>query len=402
MVELLTRLRRWPWWGQVLAIFVTSRIVTTVIMLVVASVQQRSDRTGEQPNIFEFSNIWDGQWYWTINQSGYPDHIVRDANGHTGESAWAFFPAFPFLLRIFTVFGIPFPVIAPFAALLFAGGAALIFFRLMSKFLPEGSALFATALLCFAPLSTVLQVSYAESMQLFLLFLALLFLVERRYVLIIPVVLVMAFTRPSGLAFALLMLLHLVQRFVARKRDPFPWRERGWVVVVGLVSAVAGVAWIFIAWAATGDPAAYTDTELVWRAGYIGHDLLPFTPWTYGAQWWAQKWWHLPDPWSLVIGLGLLALLVGGFVVFLLSRPARRLGPDIRFWLIAYAVYLLAVFFPQSSTFRLLVPFAPALGALAVPKSPIWRAGLLVAGVIGQALWTYWLWRADLNDWTPP
>ena len=48
----------------------------------------------------------------------------------------------------------------------------------------------------------------------------------------------------------------------------------------------------------------------------------------------------------------------------------RRLGVDLRFWMLSYALYLLAVFFPQSSTFRLLVPLAPALGALAIPRSP--------------------------------
>jgi hypothetical protein len=60
------------------------------------------------------------------------------------------------------------------------------------------------------------------------------------------------------------------------------------------------------------------------------------------------------------------------------------------------------VFFPQSSVFRLLVPLAPALGALAVPRSPVWRGALLVAGIAGPVLWTYGVWRADVYDWTPP
>jgi hypothetical protein len=86
----------------------------------------------------------------------------------------------------------------------------------------------------------------------------------------------------------------------------------------------------------------------------------------------------------------------------LLSPWGRRLGPDIRFWLVSYALYLLAVFFPQSSVFRLLMPLAPALGVLAVPTSKVWRVALLVAGVGGQVLWTYGVWRADVYDWTPP
>ncbi len=395
--------RRVTWVWRVLAIFVASRIVTTTIFLVVASLQQLSDRTGAHPGLVEFASIWDGQWYWVINASGYPDEIPRDDAGNATENAWAFMPAYPFLLRLITVLGVPFPVIAPIVSLLFAGAAALVFFRLMARFLPPGSALFATALFCTAPLSTILQVSYAESMHLFLLFVALLLLVDRRYVLLLPVVVLMSLTRPSGLAFALALLLHLIHRFVTRSRDPFPARERIEVIVAGLVSAFAGVAWLLIAWAVTGEFTAYTDTEFAWRRafGVDGH-LIPFTPWLQGAEFWFEKWFGMPAPMSLVFGAAVLVALVGGFAAFLLSGWARRLGPDIRFWLAAYALYLLAVFFPQSSTFRLLVPLAPALGALAVPSSPVWRATLLIAGVAGQVLWTYGLWRADVYDWTPP
>lgn len=395
--------RRVTWVGQVLAIFAASRIVTTTIFLVVATLQGPSDRTGDSPGFFEFANIWDGQWYWSINAYGYPAEIPRDADGVATESAWAFMPAFPFLLRLVTVFGIPFPVVAPFVAMLFAGAAALVFHRLMVRFLPPGSALFATALFCFAPLSTILQVSYAESMHLFLLFLALLLLVDRRYVLLVPVVVVMSLTRPSGLAFALALLLHLVHRFATRHRDPFPWRERIEVVVVGLVSALAGFAWLLIAWAVTGEFTAYTDTELAWRRGFgIEGELIPFAPWVQGAEFWFGRWWGLPEPWGLVAAVAGVVAVAGGFAGFLLSPLGRRLGPDLRFWLASYALYLLAVFFPQSSVFRLLVPLAPALGALAVPRSPVWRVSLLVAAVAGQVLWTYGLWRADVYDWTPP
>lgn len=391
------------WATKVLAVFVASRIVTTTILLVVASLQEVSDRTGDHPGLIEFSNIWDGQWYWSINLGGYPDAIPRTEDGDATENAWAFMPAYPFLLRIFTLVGIPFPVIAPIVSLLFAGAAALVFFRLMSRFLPAGSALFATALLCFAPLSTILQVSYAESMHLFLLFLALLLLVDRRYVLLVPVVLVMSLTRPSGLAFALALLLHLVHRFVTRARDPFPWRERLEVVAVGLLSAFAGVAWLLVAWAVTGEFTAYTDTEFAWRRGFgvEGH-FLPFAPWVQAAQFWFGQWWGIGGPTLVALSAAAVIALAGAFAAFLFSPWARRLGPDVRFWLASYALYLLAVFFPQSSVFRLLVPLAPALGALAVPTSRVWRGALLALGVAGQVLWTYGVWRADVYDWTPP
>ncbi len=391
------------WATRVLAVFLASRVVTTTIFLIVASLQHTSDRTGEHPGFLEFANIWDGRWYGYISGAGYPSEIPRTDEGVATENAWAFLPAYPYLLRLFTVFGIPFPTIAPFVSMLFAGAAALVFFRLMARFLPSGSALFATALFCFAPLSTILQVSYAESMHLFFLFLALLLLVDRRYVLLMPVVVLMSLTRPSGLAFALALLLHLGHRFLTRRDDPFPWRERAEVVAVGLLSALSGVAWLLIAWAVTGDASAYTDTEFAWRRGFgVEGELIPFTSWVQGATFWFQHWWGLSEPWLLPASIAAVLALAVGFGAFLLSPWAKRLGPDLRFWLIAYALYLLAVFFPQSSTFRLLVPLAPALGAFAVPRSPVYRVALLLLGVVGQFLWTYGLWRADVYDWTPP
>ena len=390
------------WWVRVLGVFVASRLVTTLILLVVAAQQEVSDRTTAQPDLVEFSSIWDGQWYWHIALSGYPAEIPRTDDGYATENAWAFLPAYPMLLRGFLALGVPFPVIAPIVSLVFAALAALVFSRLMTRALPEGSALFATVLFCVAPLSPILQVSYAESMHLFLLFLALLLLVDRRYALLVPVVIVMALTRPSGLAFALALLLHLIHRFATRARDPFPWRERIEVVVVGLVSALAGVAWLLAAWAVTGEFTAYTDTELAWRAGFVGHGhLVPFTSWFEGAAWWLS-WWGVGSPWDGILGAGAVVLLAGGFAGFLFTPWSRRLPVDVRFWLGSYAVYLLAVFFPQSSTFRLLVPLAPALGALAVPRSALFRGVLVALGIAGQYLWTFQLWRADLGDWTPP
>lgn len=402
MADLLSRVAA-HWATRVLAVFVASRVVTTGILLVVAQFQPASDRTSAQPGLEEFSNIWDGQWYWVINGWGYPTEIPRDADGHATESAWAFLPAYPMLLRLVTALGVPFPSVAPVASALFAGAAMLVLYRLFVRFLPPGSALFGVALFALAPLSTILQVSYAESMHLLLLFTALLLLVSRRYALLIPVAALMALTRPSGLAFALALLLHLGYRWWTRHRDPFPAREVVGVVVVGLTTALAGVAWLLVAALVTGDPAAYLETEYAWRAAYLGPgEVVPFTPWFQGAHWWFAFWWQLPEPVTWALAVAAVLALLAGFAAAVASPWMRRLGPDIRFWLIAYALYLLAVFFPQSSTFRLLVPLAPALGALAVPESRVWRAVLLVLGVVGQVVWTAGLWRAETADWTPP
>lgn len=382
-----------PWWAKVLLIFAASRLVTTTILLVFAAIQPENPWTGASPDYLSFARIWDGHWYYIIAVVGYPAELPLDAQGYVGESAWAFLPAYPGVVRILmTLTGLPFEVLAVVVSVAFAGGAALLFHRLMARVIPE-SALFATALFCFAPLSPILQVSYAESMHTFLLALALLLLLQRRYAVLIPVIALMALTRPSGLAFALALCLHVVHRFVTRARDPFPGWERILAIGVAVFSGIMGLAWPFLAWMATGSITAYTDTELAWRAPYLGYgELVPFTPWLQGAGFW------MPGP----AGVVLLVLVVAGFFAFLFTPWARRLGVTLRIWIASYGLYLLAVFFPQSSTFRLLVPLFPLAGALAQPRSRWYRAALVALFVAGQWVWCYYCWWVDGYDWTPP
>ena len=393
------RYRLTPWYVKVLVIFVASRIVTTSLLLAYAAIQPTNAWTGASPNYFDFAAIWDGHWYYIIAAVGYPTELPLTDTGNVGESAWAFMPGYPAVVRlVMFLTWTDFPVAAVIVSVGFALGTALVFYKLMARVLPGSAALFAVVLFCFAPLSPILQVAYAESMHTFLLALALYLLLQRRYWLMLPVIAVMALTRPSGLAFALAMLMHVMYRWWTRAKDPFGVGERVASVAVGLFSAVMGVAWILIAWALTGSPTAYTDTELAWRSAYIGYvDLVPFTPWLQAAGFWAP-WFGMPLPLLLVI----LGLIVVGFFAFLFTPWARRLGPDLRFWLASYALYLLAVFFPQSSTFRLLVPMFPALGAFAVPRAIWYRVGIVLLFIAGQWGWIHIGWWVDGYDWTPP
>lgn len=399
MAERLVALWR-HWWAKVIVIFAASRVVTTAIILVFANLQGPTYWTGPKPDYFSFAAIWDSDWYRIVSITGYPAHLPIGSDGHVAQNAWAFLPGYPAVVRGFLLVGIPFEYASVLVSVAFALGAALLFYKLMARVLPEGTALFAVVLFCTAPLSPIMQVGYAESMQLFFLFLALLLFQDRHYYLMIPIIGIAALTRPSGLAFAVMLLLHLIVRFVTRERDPFPWRERIAVIVTGLASAFLGVLWPLVAWIGTGVPSAYTDTELSWRVGFIGYqDLLPFAPWVQGFQWWA-RWLILPEP--AIVGPIVLVVLVGLAGLALFTPPLRRLGVDLRLWLVGYAVYLLAVFFPQSSTFRLFMPFAPALGSLALVRRPVFRVALVVLGIAGQVGWMAICWYYTDVDWSPP
>jgi hypothetical protein len=389
-----------PWWATVLLIFLASRIVTTIILLVFAWLQQANPWTGAHPDYFSFAHIWDGTWYDIVSKTGYPATLPHDSLGHVAQNTWAFLPAYPFLCgAISFATGLPFSVVGVFVAVGFAAGTALVFYKLLEPKLGAATAMFSVVLFCFAPLSPILQVDYAESMQLFFLACALLYLLRRNYWMMLPFVAVMSFTKPTGLAFALFLGLHVIARFVARKYDPYPAREIVTSIAATVISGVLGYAWPFIAGVVTGVPDAYTATELSWRSPYVGWGaLVPFQPWFQGANWWLNR----IGLDNTLLQVALLLLAIGLFTLLLFTRPVRRLGVDLRLWIASWTIYLLAVFFPQSSVFRLFVPIFPILGAAALPRSLAYRIGIILLFIAGQIGWIYIAYWSDGYDWTPP
>ena len=394
LLPLVVRYRLTPWWVRVLVIWAASRVITTSLLVGFANQQAPNPWTGAHPDYLSFASLWDGNWYHIVAVVGYPSTLPLTVDGHVGENAWAFMPGYPAVVRLLMeLTGLPWGPLAVFAAFAFSLAGALMFYKLVRLVLPADSTLFSVVLLCVAPLSPIMQVAYAESMHAFLLTVALYFLLRRRYLLLFPIVAVMSLTRPSGLAFALALALHVGYRWFVRRRDPFPIRARVAAVAAAVFSGVMGIAWPLIAWLVTGSPTAYTDTELVWRAPYLGYRaLVPFTPWIQGANFW------MPFP----LGIIVLAAVLIGFAAFLFTPQVRRLGADLRFWVGSYCLYLLAVFFPQSSTFRLLIPLFPLLGAVAQPRSRLYRAALVVLFIAGQWGWIYICWWFNGYDWTPP
>jgi hypothetical protein len=383
----------------VLAVVLAARAVTTGILLFFAANQGENAWTGASPSYPDFATIWDGHWYRIIAGWGYPGELPITDDGHVGENAWAFMPVYPMVVRgLMAITGLDFAIVAVAVSVVCGTVAALLFFRLMVQFLPAGSALFAVALFCTNPVAPILQLGYAEAMHAMLLSWALLLLTRRSYWAMVPVVVIMALTRPSGLAFALAMGLHVVHRWWTRRTDPFPRREAVAAVSVTGIAGISGFAWLLIAAAVTGSLTAYTDTELAWRSAYVGYGpLVPFAGMLQGASWWAAR--AGAPEW---LGVALLVVVVIALAGALVSPWMRRLGVDIRFWVASWLLYLLAVFFPQSSTWRLLLPAFPALGALAVPVSPVFRVVLILVFTVGQWFWIDGMWAVSETDWTPP
>lgn len=397
MVSFVTRPGRilgLPWWLSVMLVFVAGRIISTLMLLWYAAHQEENQWTGVHPSLGDFASVWDGRWYNLIAENGYPKILPHDNGGHVQENSWAFLPLYPALCRLLMVTtGLDWNTAAISVSLVAAFAATLVIYKLFAHFLPQQQAFFAIVLFSIAPVAPLFQVAYAESLQLLLIAVALLLLVRRHYLSIIPVAILLGFTRPGALALALTLGLHGLFRLVRRKRSSFPVRERWKLGAVIAVSTLAGFMWSWIATWVTGEPGAYINTEMAWRSVYIGWvDLVPFTPWVQAAEYW----WHSPLAYFVVAGC------VAVFAAVIFAPGSKRLGLDMRLWMFSYSLYLLAVFFPQSSTFRLLAPMFPALGLFAAPRSRAYRVVLVLVFIVAQWFWIDLFWAVSRNDWTPP
>ncbi|MFD2758398.1 hypothetical protein [Gulosibacter faecalis] len=389
--------RRVPAWLQVLLIYVFSRIVTTVVMLIYAGNQEETWQTPANPDYFTFANIWDGDWYRYIAQAGYPVDLPINEQGLVTENSWAFMPVYPFLVRgISIVTTLPFGVCTVLVSLVAGLGCAYGLFSLLRRFASQNVSMFAVFLLCIGPVSPLFQVGYAEALHFWMLTVLLQQLVDRRWLAMIPLVAIASFTRPTGLAWAFTLFLYILYRYWNRYRarlEAFPKREQQQLWGVAVFSGLMGLAWLIIAGVVTRFPEAYLETEFAWRRHYTGGEHTPpFTSWFYGADFWFGP----------IMGAILVLAIVALMAVWLGSRTLSRFGIEIRLWSIAYFSYIFAVFFPQSSTFRILFPLFPAAAVVALPRSPLYRVLVSLGAFLAQVLWLHWMWFVIGRDWTPP
>ncbi len=395
--------RRWarlPTLARIGIIYVLARLVTTGLLLLAAERSDAASRFGENAGIGSFIVGWDAQWYWLIAWEGYPQTLPLTETGQVAENAWAFMPVYAYTAQI---------VGAPFGS--WGAGALLVslvagFFacvalhRLLRPRIGNSASLWAVAFFAWGPLAALFQVGYAEVLFVLLLLIALDLVGRRRYGWLYALIPVMAFTRPGILAFALYLGLHGILRWVRRRREPLPAPDVVHIIALGALATATGFGWQAIAGLVTGDPGAYLATELAWRRNWgVGEAaFVPFDGWIQAARFWFVQW-GMPGAWGIV---ALVVLVLAAAAALLLLPQVRRLGADLRLWGASYLLYLLAVFFPQSSTFRLLMPLTPLAGALAVPRSRTYRCTVLALCIAGQWLWIDQMYANGNTFWQVP
>lgn len=330
-----------------------------------------------------FLTDWDGARYGRISQIGYPPSLPMNVAGIIQPNDWAFLPVFPGLERAISgLLGIPWQVAGVAISIVASAGATVLLYVLLRKVTSAHASWWAVVLFTLSPLSFIFVLAYAESLYLLMLFGMLILAVDRRYGWIAPIGLVAAFTRPGVLALSLGLGILFVVRFARRHIDPFPLRQMIGLIVSGLVMAVAGLAWQYIAEAVTGTAHAYVRTETAWWIPFIGPGgFVPMMPW-----------FRLFGTYLGFLGVLFVLALMIAFVLWMRSPQVRRLGIEIVAYAASYGLYLFAVFLPQQSVFRLMVPLAPLLADERFSNTRRRRQWSVAISLMGQIIGILLLW----------
>ncbi|WP_134765517.1 hypothetical protein [Nocardioides sp. 1609] len=383
-----------PLWAKVVAVYLGLRLVTWLLMAQAAEQQEWFPGvTGPREGEIDLALSWDAQWYQRIVDGGYPDTLPVGEDGRVQQNPWAFYPVFPYAIRVVSALtGGDFATVAPLLALLAGLGAAVLMARLLVETLPARSehvALAAVAVWAACPVAPVLQMAYTESFSMLLLMAFLLLLVRERWWGAAAAALLLGLTRPIALPLVVVVVAAIWMRWRVRSERPVETPERVAILGTFVATGLSGILWTTIAALGTGRRDAYPSTMTAWR-GEASINVLE--PWQQTISWaleYRQSVFVLP-------ALGIVVPVVLSLLM-LVPRLAGGVDLRLRVWSAAYALYLLAVVDGHTSIFRYLLPLFP-LAVLLVGghrerprllglRTTFW----VVVGVVGQVGWIWWL-----------
>lgn len=391
----------------------------------IAYAQHKRHPTPETPLDIDFPgylNVWDATFYSRIYANWYPHELPIRTNGSVDFNNWAFYPLQPLLGGgISNIFGIRFPIASLVVSLLAGFVLAVVLYRLFIGSLNWRArgvfdtralvgdesrsrlALWGLAVYALSPASPIFVTGYAEALSTLLLALSVWCVLRGRYVLLLPVALLAALSRPVGVplgAFVGLWWLWCTVNDYRRRRIEDASHSAlsdAWAAFRGRFGHLLGAllvcsfAFAHPLYAAlyTGRHDAYLATELGWsnRKPSDGHQ--------YFIQWVNQIHRDLSGAVPKVVLALLFAALIVGFYWWISSKLSRTLiHPAMWLWAASYAGYLFVFWLPISSTVRILLPLFPLslLVASYLPKSRWYRPALVVLSVLMSAGWVIVLW----------
>lgn len=389
----------------ILVVYLISRVVALLALWVAATWFQNPAGVGhDPPGLADMFGLWDGVWYERIAEDGYPVPLPVDADtGRVTYSAWAFYPLYPYLVKLLMLTGMPFTAAGVLLNVALGALAAVLIWAVLrsgehAARQPQRDrlALVAACLWCFYPTTAVMLKPYTEALAVALVAGALLLLIRRSYLMVALVAVPLGLARGVAPALGVAVLIHLAVRWredrAAGLRPLHGQRARAVVMLAAV--AGSGVAWPVVAGLATGVPTAFFDVQAAWGQR---PDKGPFVLWLEWA--WQGKG---------IAGVVVLVALVGTYVALVLGRHGRWICIEARAWALAYPLYLFAVVRPITSMWRFLLldfPIAALVASVAMRTAngqgvvPHWRrrVAVVLAVLVAGLFW----WTAALLVYTP-
>jgi hypothetical protein len=203
-------------------------------------------------------SVWDGRWYLLIAQHGYPQRMYQEGLG----SRWAFFPAFPAVIRgVADVSRLSLPDAAVLAAFVFGLTATVTVWLVVRETFGASVADRATLLFVFFPLSCILSFAYTEGLFITAAAGALYALQRRWWITAALLACVAGLTRNMG---AVVVVCVMVVALLA------VWQERRLRPLLAAAIAPLGLgAFMAYSWAMVGTPFAFVTSERFWQGQHF-------------------------------------------------------------------------------------------------------------------------------------
>jgi hypothetical protein len=391
-----------------LAWYAVTRVVVLVAMAVAATWFQTPAGVGHlDPSLGDLLAGWDSVWYRRVAEDGYPVPLPADPDtGLLTYSAWAFYPAFPMLVRVLMLTGMSFEVAGVFLNLVLGAACTILVWKCLNFALHaapqparERLALVAGILWCLYPATAVIVMPYTEALAGVLIAASLLLLMRRQYALVAVVTIVLGFTRAAAPAIACAAIAHLLLRWREdRAAGTTPLGgQRTTAALMLLATAASSIAWPVVVGIAGGLPMAFFDVQAAWGQKPESGPFVLWLSWAWNAHG--------------LVGVTVLVGLVATYIALILGRHGRWLAIELRVWALAYPLYLLAVVRPITSMWRFLLldfPIAALVASVAMRTSTgervvsHWRrrVAIVALSLLGGLFWftctllTYTPWAA--------
>lgn len=371
-----------------LLVYAVTRALAFLAMWVAATWFQTPAGVGHlDPTVGDILGGWDSIWYRRVATQGYPVPLPADPDsGLLTYSAWAFYPAFPMMVRGLMAIGLPFEVAGVGLNLVLGAGCTLLVWRCFNYAMHaspqparERLALVTGVLWCLYPATGILVMPYTEALAGVLIAGSLLLLMQRRYAWVAVLTLALGFTRAAAPAIACAAIAHLVLRWREdRVAGVVPLRGHRISAVLMLVATgISSLAWPVVVGFISGLPMAFFDVQAAWGQK---PESGPFVLWLSWA-------WEGHG----IVGVTILVSLVATYIALIVGRHGRWLAVELRVWALAYPLYLLAVVRPITSMWRFLLldfPIAAVVASVAMRTSTgakivtHWRRRVGVVGVV--------------------